>query len=108
MKKNKKIFWFVSAFGLATIFISIVIPVAKNRNFQKKQDGLANLLGVNIEDYERSGFPDAYFYTKLEIGMTPDEVHRIIQGYEIVYRCKGIMVMKITRNELYYYFSANL
>jgi hypothetical protein len=69
--------------------------------YQRMQENLAKELGVQIDDYPyKSVFPEGYFYTVVKPGMTMEEVHKIIKGYEKVYHCK-------TYSEIYYYFSVD-
>jgi len=67
--------------------------------YQKQQQKLAEQLGVKISDYPYPvSFPESYFVSVLQPGMTPDEVHKVIQGYEKVLNCGNA-------SEIYYYFS---
>lgn len=60
-KNRKKLFCLISGLGLIVLIsVSTVIQATKRRNIQKKQDEVADLLGINFEDYEHSGFPDVY------------------------------------------------
>jgi len=69
---------------------------------ERMQSELAMKLGVRIEDYPyRTSFPAGYFYTVLQPGMTLEEVHQKVQGYEKVLHCGS-------RSEIYYFFSSEL
>ncbi len=93
----KKTLWLISILGV--ILMLVIMPAIKKRSLEKKQDKLAILLGIDIEDYDRADFPKVYFYNALKLGMTSDDIHQIVRGYETVYHCKDI------QSELYYYFS---
>jgi hypothetical protein len=68
----------------------------------RMQRDLAQVLGVNIEDYpSKKTFPSGYFYTILQPGMTLTEVHDNVKGYEMVLHCGS-------RSEIYYYLSPEL
>jgi hypothetical protein len=68
-------------------------------SYEKKREDLADKLGVEIQDYpDESMFPLGYFDVTLESGMTLNEIHEIVQGYEKVLHCR-------TYSEIYYYFS---
>jgi len=89
----------VSIIGVLAISLLYISPSVKESNLRRKQEELAIILGVKIEDYPyQVDFPAGYFYSVLKTGMTYDQVHAIVRGYESVYRCYGI-------NEIYYYFS---
>jgi hypothetical protein len=65
-----------------------------------QQRQLAQELGVKINDYPASyAFPVGYFHSVLKVGSTTQDVHRVIQGYEKVFRCDNWY------GEVYYYFS---
>lgn len=65
---------------------------------EEKRETLAKQLGVEVGIYEEQGpFPLGYYTVVLRKGMTIDEVHSIIQGYEKALQCK--------RREIYYYYS---
>jgi hypothetical protein len=56
------------------------------------------MLQVSIGDYPYpQSFPSGYFYSILKPGMRIEEVHKIIRGYEKVYKC--------SEGEYYYYYS---
>jgi hypothetical protein len=70
----------------------------------EKQEDLANKLGVKIKDYpSETVFPVGYFYTILRPGMSVDEVHIVVQGYEKAFRCRS-PVEVYYYSEIYYYF----
>ncbi len=100
MKKNI----LFSCVLLTVLILSLlyIYPVATRKiDLRNKQEALAKNLGVNIEDHPyKVTFPVGYFDSALEPGMTYDEVHRIVRGYERVYRCYGF-------TEIYYYYSTN-
>lgn len=69
--------------------------------FQRQQENLAKEFGVRIDDYPfAEAFPEGYFYTILTTEMTINDVHEIVRGYELVYRCKYY-------SEIYYYYSSD-
>lgn len=79
------------------MFLVLLLVGCNTRH--KQQEKLANSLGVQIEDYPYpSSFPNGYFYIKLQSGMTINEIHAIVQGYENVYHCGDY-------SEIYYYYS---
>ena len=91
----------------ACSFLILLIGSALYANIQetlwrsaikKPQEELANYLGVSAQDYpDPNDFPVNYFDTTLKSGMDYQEVHRIIKGYRVVYRCGG-------DTEFYFYF----
>ena len=93
---------------LILVMICIVVSVplfiipAINRNDRKgQQEELAKSLGLKIEDYPSPDmFPAGYFYSVLKSGMTYEEVHKIVRGYESEYLCFGT-------DEFYFYFNEN-
>jgi hypothetical protein len=82
------------------IIISLAVVSCQNRNpYQEEQEALANLLGVEIQDYAYdSSFPLSYYAVVLETGTPINKVHEIVRGYEKVYHCQSY-------SEIYYYFS---
>lgn len=65
---------------------------------KKQQEQLAQELGVEIDDYSyEKVFPLGYFNSILKEGMSMDEVHSIVKGYEKVLQCGS-------RCEVYYFF----
>lgn len=99
---TKKII-FISCIFLIVLIISLldIFPESRKYDLRKKQESLAKSLEVKIEDYPyEMTFPVGYFDSALKPGMTYDEVHSIVRGYERVYRCYGF-------TEIYYYFSDN-
>ena len=62
---------------------------------------LADELGVNINKYRPIDvFPSNYFFEVLESGMSSEEVHQIVKGYEAVFICDWNL-------EYYYFFSSD-
>lgn len=91
--------------GISVCFLVLVVigmnTITGNTNQKRIQEDLAKQLGVKIGDYPyESSFPEGYFYTVLKPGMTINEVHQIVQGYEKVLHCEDI------ETEIYYYFSS--
>ncbi|MDZ7844618.1 MAG: hypothetical protein U5K99_07450 [Anaerolineales bacterium] len=82
-----------------TIYFFIIKPITIRKHIEGRRDELIETLGVNIEEDDRKGFPVNYFYEQLEPGMTINEVHEIVVGYDAVYRCH-----EDYKDELYYYF----
>jgi hypothetical protein len=69
---------------------------------ERMQRDFAKALGVKIEEYPSTKtFPSGYYSTILQPGMTIFEVHKVVNGYEIVLHCGS-------RAEIYYYFSPEL
>jgi len=97
--RNKNI-WLIGlvCFSLITYFF-IATPITTRKQIEKKQDELAKVLGIKLDGNNRRGFPVTYFLDHLEPGMTVEEVHEIVIGYDSVYRCP-----RSFKNELYYYF----
>lgn len=90
-------------FAVVLIIISSLIVFLWSVSFRNphsiKQAELANYLQVQIEDFPyQYSFPVGYFYSVLRPGMTVDEVHSIVKGYEKVLNCGA-------SSEIYYYFS---
>jgi len=81
------------------ILLVLIMQLVSIRQKNKQQDGLAQRLGVAVEDYPYTdSFPGGYFYTVLQPGMSKDEVHSIVVAYEQAFTCYGL-------DELYYYYS---
>jgi len=92
MKKNRLII------VIALLLVLALLVYAPKLERKKERMDLADSLGVSLKDYPPEIiFPTSYFRTKLKEGMSVDEVHEIIQGYEQVYRCG-----KVT--EIYYFY----
>ncbi|HVN53757.1 MAG TPA: hypothetical protein VMT46_05455 [Anaerolineaceae bacterium] len=97
---------------LGSVFLLIIMAIClfsvllQNQNpYKSKQDSLANELGVKVTDYPyQHSFPAGYFNEILKSGMTVDEVHKIIKGYEKAYRCRSPVETYYYR-EVYYYYS---
>ena len=91
--------------GLLAIVILLTVcswPSIRERMWENRvrprQEELAKELGVRIEDYPHPiAFPIGYFDSVLKLGMTHDEVHKIVKGYTDVVNCFGSV-------ELYDYF----
>jgi hypothetical protein len=103
MSKNKMVilvaFIIGSIVAILLCIIFILNALAPKNAFRSQQEDLARQLGVKIEDYPvPDEFPVEYFYTTLQPGMTLDQVHSIVRGYEAVYNCS-------LEEEIYYYFS---
>lgn len=83
-------------FSLIGIFALILL--SGNIQVRLRQEKLAKILQVKIEDYPfPQSFPSGYFYSILKPGMTREEVHRIMKGYEKAYDCSN--------TEMYYFYS---
>lgn len=86
--------------------IGIFLFLHHSNSNEKKQEELAITLGVRIKDYPFvTVFPLGYFYTVIKPGMTLDDVHFIIRGYEKVLRCRDSAKDALYYKEVYYYFS---
>ena len=70
----------------------------------QKRKVLADLMSVSLEQYPY--FPDDYFPEKLIEGMSIEEVHRIMIGYEKVYNSSNCSEDS-SCYEVYYYFSTD-
>jgi hypothetical protein len=85
--------------GVMAISLLWVMPAMKGSVRKAQQEELAKSLGVRIEAYPYpADFPAGYFYKVLKPGMTYDEVHSMVRGYKLVYRCFGM-------DEVYLYFN---
>jgi hypothetical protein len=72
------------------------------RSYLPQQWQLARQLGISIRDYPQpEAFPTGYFRQQLKPGMSIDQVHAVMQGYE------GVRACKETNTEIYEYFSKN-
>ena len=107
--KRKIVRTFAVVIGLVIVVFWIVIPRLEDYRYRQLEDArhkqmqtdLAEKLGVKIEDYPPvEDFPGSYFWSVLKPGMDISEVHKIVIGYEQVFRC-GKHV------EIYYYFSSD-
>lgn len=93
---------FAAKLIITILFLLLITACAltmTNNNFQAKQEALAKVLNVKINDYpDTERFPLGYYESVLVPGMSVHDVHALIKGYDIVYNCYGT-------DELYYYFS---
>jgi hypothetical protein len=64
----------------------------------EKRRSLANVMGVSLDQYPL--LPNDYFSEKLTEGVTLEEVHKIVLGYERVFN-------NPPHYEVYYYFSGD-
>ncbi len=100
-RTQRQLVWIITIFAFClTLYFVIIRPRAIKIELENRQNELADLLGIDIEQYDRRGFPDVYFLSVLQPGMTASEVHRIVLGYEMVFICNGDY-----QDELYYYYS---
>jgi len=82
--------------GIGLILFMISMGACTS-SYEKEQEELAKLLGVDISEYRISDFPVSYFETVLQPDTPIDKVHDIIAGYSKVYFCGDY-------EEVYYYF----
>jgi hypothetical protein len=68
--------------------------------YWRERKSLAKELGVNTDEYSERWIPINYFNVVLKPGMSSEEVHQIVRGYEAVFLCD-------TNDEFYYYFSTD-
>ncbi|HET6597982.1 MAG TPA: hypothetical protein VFG81_20320 [Anaerolineales bacterium] len=109
MEHSKKIMSTLAIGLLALIMFSFlilliwwIVPTLTVTPRERMQNELAKELGVKIKDYPYPySFPSGYFSTVLKPGMSIQEVHEIVQGYEQVLHCEN-------REEVYYYLSVEL
>lgn len=87
------------------LLVAVAITCAsltKQGPYHAAQMQLAHDLGVRITDFPYpEDFPEGYFSTVLQEGMSADQVHAIIRGYAKVFRCSSAF------KEVYYYFSGS-
>jgi hypothetical protein len=87
--------------SLIVITMSVLAARESKRQQELAEEELAQRIGIALADYPQVGpFPENYFYTILEPGVSKDEVHSIVTEYEQVFTCYGT-------DELYYYYSTN-
>jgi len=107
--KMKIVLTIAVVIGLVIVVFLFVIPRLEDYRYKQLEDyrykqmqnDLAAKLGVKIEDYQpEEYFPDSYFWSVLKPGMDISEVHKIVIGYEKVFRCDNFF-------EIYYYFSSD-
>ena len=82
--------------------------VASNDTFvrSEQEKSLAQTLNTRPEEYRQYGsFPLGYFISQLKKGMTINEVHSIVSGYEKVLKCENLP--SLHRQEIYYYYSSD-
>ena len=84
--------------GLCSLYV--YVPRARERRLRvQEQQALAQQLGVEITDYPPADlFPAGYFSAMLKSGASVEEVHRIVQEYELALVCQDYA-------EVYYFFS---
>jgi hypothetical protein len=104
---KKTIIWFMVILSVCVLTLALAFELllrsqdAQNAARVQQQERLARQLGVRIKDYPAPDvFPDGYFETVLQPGMTLEQVHAIVRGYASVHHC-------FKDEELYYYFSKN-
>jgi hypothetical protein len=94
--KSKK--WFIVGSVLALILSLVLLKIIKREIRKQNQAELASILNVKIDEYPfPEDFPFFYYQAVLEKGMTVDEVHEIVKGYDYALNCWGY-------DEIYYYF----
>jgi hypothetical protein len=105
---KKRIAIGIGVFVLLILAICLLFGPSEERNpYQAQQDRLAAEFGIRVTDYPYvRSFPAGYFYTLLKPGMSVDEVHKVLRGYEKVFRC-GSPVDPYYSREVYYYFSSD-
>ena len=69
------------------LLIAISISGCQHVYSESDQRALAKEIQVLFDG--KQAFPQSYFIRVLEVGMTPEEVHSIIKGYEKVFHCSG-------------------
>ena len=74
-----------------------IIPILRSYSYLSQQRQLANILGVSLDDYRQFDFPFQYFDEALKPGMSIKDVHQIMRGYELVFKCRDW-------GEIYFYF----
>ncbi|KPL79647.1 hypothetical protein ADN00_02280 [Ornatilinea apprima] len=83
------------------LIVCVLISSLLRENQKDERMKLAQTLGVRLEDHPpETDFPVSYFSAQLIEGMTLDEVHNLIIGFDQVYNCSNSV-------EVYYYFGAN-
>jgi hypothetical protein len=80
--------------------LSVFVNRRRERQLRVQQrEALAEQLGVEILDYPAEKlFPAGYFEAVLQPGVSVEEVHRIVQGYELALVCQDYA-------EVYYFYS---
>ncbi len=100
MKKRLLLLILIASVCIATFFIYTAHGMDKHNNiYLEKQERLAELLNINLNEYEKR-FPTDYFVELLKEDMTVQEVHELMRGYEKVLRCGDYA-------EVYFYFSTD-
>lgn len=75
------------------------------RELRKKQELMAQELGVKVEDYGPAiRFPWGYLRAWLTPGMSIQQVHQIIPKHEAVYRCETDSIP----SEIYYFLAKRM
>jgi len=97
MKIKYKSMFIALVLGLIFLF---VMQTLKKPPYIEKQEQLADILGVKLEDYRQVDFPRDYFSQTLKPGITISEVHNIVIGYEKVLKCGDWA-------EVYYFFNSS-
>jgi hypothetical protein len=105
MLKKLSIFTFLLLLMIAGIWVYLFPP--HTNPYAIKQEELASRFGVNIKDYPfETDFPSGYFYSVIKPGMTFNDVHEIVRGYEKVLRCRNTGKNYYYFSEIYYYFGS--
>lgn len=91
------LFVFLLVLGFCLAFDRIALWV-NHDPYARERENLAKELGVDINLYPNGTFPENYFYEVLKPGMSSQEVHEIVKGYDAVFHCSN-------NTEFYYYFS---
>lgn len=98
MKKN---FWVWTVLLILSLCsLPVLWSKVREISYAQKQRRLADMLGVNLEEYRKVDFPRDYFAKTLTAGMSITEVHSIIKGYDLSLKCGDWA-------EVYYYFGTN-
>ena len=86
----------ISVLFLGSLFW--VVPALRSYSYSSQQRQLANTLGVALGNYRETDFPFQYFDQTLKPGMSIKDVHQIMRGYELTFKCQDW-------GEVYFYYS---
>jgi len=94
----KKILIMILILGLCAL--PWLVSELKSLSYAPQQKQVAEVFKVDLKNYREVDFPFQYFDETLKPGMSIKDVHQIMRGYELTFKCQDW-------GEVYFYFSKN-